>query len=273
VVFRHTGVHQFARAIHHPLGETRVKIHVMSDLHVEFLDFAPPQVGANVVVLAGDIYSEHHGIAWARRAFATTQIVYVFGNHEFYKADYDAVLDRSRLEAAKLDVHLLECDEVRIDGVRFLGSTLWTDFEIDQTSPGIPSFPMWYANQNMSDFRLIRYRGRRLGSETTREFHQNSRRWLKERLAEPFSGRTVVVTHHLPHRDSINPRFHRDPLNPAFASHMPELVRAPVDLWIHGHTHCSCDYVTGETRVLCNPRGYGPYDINPNFDEALAIEL
>lgn len=67
--------------------------------------------------------------------------------------------------------------------------------------------------------------------------------------------------------------FHDSPLNPAFASHMPELVRKPVDLWVHGHTHCSVDYVTDGTRVLCNPRGYGPHDLNPKFAPDLVVEL
>lgn len=86
------------------------------------------------------------------------------------------------------------------------------------------------------------------------------------------SGKTVVVTHHLPHRRSINPMFDHHPLNPAFASHMPDLVCAPVDLWIHGHTHCSVDYTTDGTRVLCNPRGYGPHDLNPKFEPGLVVE-
>jgi hypothetical protein len=125
----------------------------------------------------------------------------------------------------------------------------------------------------MADFRLIRYRGGVLRAEISRELHQNARRWLSDRLDEPFDGRTVVVTHHLPHRRSIHPMFQGNPLNPAFASHMPELVRSPVDLWIHGHTHCSADYVTDGTQVLCNPRGYGPHDLNPKFEPSFVVEV
>ena len=182
-------------------------------------------------------------------------------------------LERSRNEAINLGIDLLECDQVVIDGVRFLGTTLWTDFEIDEPSPGIPSFAMWYANQNMADFRLIRYRGGLLHCEATREFHRESRRWLSARLDESFDGKTLVVTHHLPRRRSIHRMFDRHPLNPAFASHLPELVRSPVDLWTHGHTHCSCDYVTDGTRVLCNPRGYGPANFNRQFDPQLIAQI
>jgi predicted phosphodiesterase len=248
-------------------------IRIMSDLHVEFFDFEPTPMTADVVVLAGDILTEHYGITWARKAFPNKPIVYVMGNHEFYEAHYERVLERARTEAADLEIHLLEKDQVVIEGVRFLGTTLWTDFAVEEPEH-TANFAMWYADRSMSDFSLIRYRGRMLHAEDTRELHLEARAWLTDRLAEPFEGKTVVVTHHLPHRASIDRQFHRNPLNPAFASHLPELVRPPVDLWIHGHTHCSCDYEPVEgTRVLCNPRGYGPSDLNDQFNQYLVVEI
>ena len=228
---------------------------------------------ADVVVLAGDILTEHYGLQWARMRFPGMPIVYVMGNHEYYDAHYERVLDRAREEAAMQQIHLLERDQAIIDGVRFLGTTLWTDFEVE-VPERTANFSMWYADRSMSDFGLIRYRGRMLHAEDTRELHHESRAWLTDRLAEPFDGKTVVVTHHLPLRASIDAQFHRHPLNPAFASHMPELVRPPVDMWIHGHTHCSCDYATEDgTRVLCNPRGYGPSDLNEEFNQYLVVEV
>lgn len=247
-------------------------IRVMSDLHIEFFDFQPTEMPVDVVVLAGDVLTEHYGLRWAREKFPSTPIVYVMGNHEYYDAHHEQVLERSRKDAAKLGIHLLECDQVVIDGVRFLGTTLWTDFEIEE--PLLPrSIAFRYANGSMSDFSLIRYRGGMLSAEATREFHRESRRWLTEKLAEPFNGKTVVVTHHLPHKFSIDRQFHRHPLNPAFASDLSALVRPPVSLWIHGHTHCSCDYEVEGTRVLCNPRGYGPSDLNDAFNERLVVEV
>lgn len=245
----------------------------MSDLHVEFFDFHPIEVPADVVVLAGDILIEHRGLAWARKAFPGKPIIYVMGNHEYYEGDYERVLERARDEAAKQQIHLLEQDQVVIDGVRFLGTTLWTDFEIEEPLHAA-GFSIWYANRAMMDFRIIRHRGRLLRAEDTREFHRTARAWLTARLEEPFDGKTVIVTHHLPHKGSIDPQFHQHPLNPAFASHLSDLVAPPVSLWIHGHTHCSCDYSPTEgTRVLCNPRGYGPADLNPRFDQSLVIEV
>lgn len=208
-------------------------IRVMSDLHIEFFDFEPTEVPADVVVLAGDILTEHYGLAWARKTFRDMPIVYTMGNHEYYDAHYERVLERARKEAADLGIHLLENDQAVIDGVRFLGATLWTDFAVEEPEH-TASFSMWYADQRMTDFSIIRYRGGMLSPQATRELHHASRHWLTERLAEPFDGKTVVVTHHLPHKGSINRQFHRDPLNGAFASHLPELVRPPVDLWIHG---------------------------------------
>lgn len=245
----------------------------MSDLHLEFFNLDLTDVPADVLVLAGDISIGHEGLRWARARLPRIPIIYVMGNHEYYNGQYECVLDEARAAAARLGVHLLEREEVRLDGVRFLGTTLWTDFEIEE--PALPrAIAYQYANRSMNDFRTIRYGDRMLRAQDTRELHIESRTWLANRLAESFGGRTVVVTHHLPHRLSINPRFARDPLNPAFASHLPELVRAPVALWLHGHTHCSCDYTTdAETRVLCNPRGYGPADLNEAFDSQLVVEV
>jgi predicted phosphodiesterase len=250
-----------------------MKIRVMSDLHIEFFDFEPIEVPADIVVLAGDILTEHYGLQWARTRFPDLPIVYVMGNHEFYDAHYQRVLDRAREEAGKQRIHLLEKDQVIIGGVRFLGTTLWTDFEVEE--PLLPrSMAYRYANGSMTDFSIIRYDSHLLSAQDSREFHLAARAWLTDRLAEPFEGKTVVVTHHLPHRSSIDAQFHRHPLNPAFASHMPELVRPPVDLWIHGHTHCSCDYEPIEgTRGVCNPRGYGPSDLNEEFNQYLVVEV
>jgi len=250
-----------------------MKLRVLSDLHIEFMSFEPPAAQADVIVLAGDILPEHYGLRWARETFPNTPIVYVAGNHEFYDAHYETVLDRCRSEAAELGVHFLERDSVVIDGVRFLGTTLWTDFEVE-LSRGFPAeLAMRVADQRINDFRLILYRDGLLHAETTRQFHLESRRWLEEELARPFDGKTVVVTHHLPHRASIHPMFHGDVLNAAFASHLPHLVRPPVDLWIHGHTHCSCDYDVFGMRVVCNPRGYGPADFNKDFNPTLVVEI
>jgi hypothetical protein len=112
--------------------------------------------------------------------------------------------------------------------------------------------------------------------------HRSTRNWLEQRLSEAFSGPTVVVTHHLPHRKSVAARYAFDPLTPGFASNLPESLIARADLWLHGHTHDSYDYVIEDgsrhARVVCNPRGY-PLDRhcsrfeNGAFDPALLLEI
>jgi Icc-related predicted phosphoesterase len=119
----------------------------------------------------------------------------------------------------------------------------------------------------MNDFRLIRYgEGRRFHPADARAIHLAQVRWLRANLAEEFVESTVVVTHHLPHRRSIHPKYNGSDLNPSFASDLSDLMGPPVSLWIHGHTHESFDYVVNGTRVVCNPCGYIPMELNPAFD-------
>ncbi|MEW8692247.1 MAG: hypothetical protein AB2535_14320 [Candidatus Thiodiazotropha endolucinida] len=104
--------------------------------------------------------------------------------------------------------------------------------------------------------------------------HEASRDWLAIMLAEPFDGRTVVVTHHAPSSQSVHPRYARDLLTPAFASNMENLMDSNrAALWIHGHTHDSFDYEIYETRVVCNPRGYSPEALNPDFRPDCVVDI
>ncbi|MCS6946384.1 MAG: hypothetical protein NZM12_02070, partial [Steroidobacteraceae bacterium] len=169
--------------------------------------------------------------------------------------------------------HFLDCDAVEIGGVRFLGATLWTDFALYGGKPLEIARAMGIAERVMYDYRVIRQGAHRLTPLDTREIHLQQVSWLRARLAEPFAGPTVVVTHHLPHRLSVHRRFGADVLNPSFASDLDDIVRAPVSLWVHGHTHESMDYVVNGTRVLCNPRGYLPQEPNTRFDERGIVEL
>lgn len=130
------------------------------------------------------------------------------------------------------------------------------------------------AEYGMNDFRIIRFADQgRLRPLHVRQIHFEQVRWLNERLAAPASVPTVVVTHHLPHPRSIHPRFEGDAYTPAFASDLGWLVRPPVTLWIHGHTHASMDYAVNGTRVVCNPRGYILYEPNHDFDPLLTVTV
>jgi hypothetical protein len=125
----------------------------------------------------------------------------------------------------------------------------------------------------MNDFHVIRYAGRGFHPADAREIHAERVRWLRATLADTFSGTTVVVTHHLPLRQSIHPRYSQSDLNAAFASDLGDMMGPPVSLWVHGHTHESFDYVVNGTRVVCNPRGYFPMELNAAFKPMLTLDV
>ncbi len=250
------------------------RFRVFSDLHLEFCDWTPPPAPADAILLAGDIAVGTHGIEWARRQFADKPIVYVPGNHEFYGARLPEALEALRSAANRCDIHFLDGDECTLDGVRFLGATLWTDYALYGSAKAQLARAMAEAKHHMNDFRMISWTdGSRFTPELVREMHLTRAQWLADKLAEPFAGPTVVITHHLPHLLSIHPKYEGTALNPCFASDLDHLVRAPVTLWVHGHTHESIDYVVNGTRVVCNPRGYLPEEPNPAFDPQGVVEL
>jgi predicted phosphodiesterase len=261
-----------------------MKIRILSDLHLEFAPFQPPSVHADVVVLAGDINLGTKGVEWAKQAFAGQTVIYVAGNHEFYRHHWLKLLDELHAAAAGSNVIFLEDEAAIIDGVRFVGSTLWTDFNLfgsDQRHSA-----MLAAAEQMNDFKKIRaprlkpgFRddySKLLPLQTAQRF-QASRDFLAASLRIDPSCRTVVVTHHLPLAASVPVRFEKMILSAAYASDLTDLVEdgAP-DLWIHGHTHDSFSYTAATTRVVCNPRGYrlssGSFE-NKRFDPGLVVEL
>ena len=256
-----------------------MKIRVLSDLHLEFSNWSPPPCDEDVVVLAGDVHEGRAGIAWARKYFRDKPVLYIPGNHEYYGRDLDELREGLRASGRAHDVHVLDGDEVIVDGVRFLGATLWTDFEIGGCEPKTVEAAMRRCQEGMADFQIIRRWGSSLRPEDTREIHQAQRDWLRRALmgytalGEGFTGPTVVATHHAPCARSIAPRFAGDPLNPAFCSDLTDLIGPRIALWIHGHMHQSHDYIECGTRVVCNPRGYLPLEPNPDFDPKLIIEV
>ncbi len=256
-----------------------MKIRVLSDLHLEFSGWHPPLCDEDVVVLAGDVAEGRAGIAWARKYFHDKPVLYIPGNHEYYGRDIDELREGLRERGRTHNVHVLDGDEIVISGVRFLGATLWTDFELNGSEPKTVETAMRCCQEGMTDFKVIRRWGSSLRPEDTREIHQAQRDWLRRALmgytalGEGFTGPTVVATHHAPCARSIAPQFVGDTLNPAFASDVTDLMGPQVSLWIHGHMHNSSDYVERGTRVVCNPRGYMPLEPNPDFDPMLIVEV
>lgn len=251
-----------------------MKLRILSDLHLEFDSFHAPHVDADVVVLAGDIHRGVDGLRWALETFADQPVVYVLGNHEFDDRDLELIY-QVKLEAEGTNVTVLERDSAEISGVRFLGCTLWTDFELFGMERLVPD--MQLADEMIRDFMCTTVHGKRFTAERSREKHQASRAWLKRELERQSSFPVVVITHHAPHPSSVPSQFRTDPLSAAFVSDLrPLMGRSKV--WIHGHTHASFDYKVQGTRVVCNARGYpvkgapGLHE-NASFDPRFVIEV
>jgi predicted phosphodiesterase len=250
-----------------------VRIHVLSDLHLERQAFSSPDVDADLVILAGDIATGTGGVEWARSWAHERPVLYVAGNHEFYGHSTPGLLEQLRGAADGSRVDVLENGEAIIGGVRFLGCTLWTDFDFDGPERRAQSMAM--CERLVNDYGQIEYgpAGRPLAARDTLAIHESSRRWLDERLAIGHDGPTVVITHHAPliRFKPSNPVLRA--LGGAFASDLTDMMSDDrVALWIFGHTHRSVDLERGGTRVLSNPRGY-PHQPVDGFDPALVVEL
>lgn len=251
-----------------------MKLHVLSDLHLEFSTFEPPTTDADVVVLAGDVAQGNKGVYWARQTFPNSHIIFVPGNHEYYGSRRPETLRLLRVAGTQASVQVLDDDQWILDGVRFLGTTLWTDFEY--FGPEMKNIAMEEGKLRLNDFRIIDEEDElRFSPARSIELHEKSLAWLTTKLAEPFDGQTVVITHHLPSVKSVAARFVDTPLSACFVSHLDHLF-GKMDLWIHGHTHDNSDYVANGTRVICNPRGYVTSHRsveNGDFKPSLVIEV
>ena len=248
-----------------------MRLRVLSDLHLEFGDSDLPDADADVVVLAGDIHMGRAGRKWIRQQFAGKPVIYVLGNHEFYRHAIPELTEILKRDTDGSHIHVLENSAVELGGVTFLGCTLWTDFRLARDR----EYAMRSAEDIMSDYQVIQASAehRPLRPEDTARLHLESVGWLRRELAKQDPARTIVVTHHAPSARSIPPYHAGSPLNAAFASNLDAFVEASrVPLWIHGHTHHNVDYIIGSTRVLSNQRGY-PDQLAPGFDPGLVVEL
>lgn len=247
-----------------------MKIHLLSDLHIEFAGFEIPATDAEVIVLAGDIGVGLGGLEWLHKLKIQKPVIYVPGNHEFYGHDI-SLIDELQKQAAP-NVHVLNNQSVIIEGVRFLGSTLWTDFDFFRDMD--KTLVTEHASANTADFSAIHCGDKLFTPMDAMALHQQSREWLEQELKQGFQGRTVVVSHHAPSPSSVHPRFAQDLLTPAFVSDLENLMGVQhASLWLHGHMHDTFDYHINGTRVVCNPRGYLPYEADNGFLPDLLLDV
>lgn len=252
-----------------------MKLNILSDLHLGQGALAVPDTDADVVILAGDIARPPEALAWA--ASLRKPVLYVPGNHEFYGSTIDGTLATLARLCAGTNVRLLDDEAVELSGVRFVGSTLWTDFML--FGADLRERAMQEGQRFLRDFSRIRStddaRSPFTPADSAARFAMHSA-FLADTLATPFAGSTVVVTHHAPSPRSIHPRFRDSLLNACFISNLEHLLDGErACLWVHGHTHDSFDYAVNGTRVVCNPRGYAKDGINENgrFDPDLVIDV
>lgn len=241
-----------------------MNVQILSDLHFEFHRDAGASfvagldpTGTDVLVLAGDI-AVGDGIGQALDLFAArypdASIVYVHGNHEYYGTTREHAAEVTRAACARNEnVHWLEQSVVETRGARIVGATLW-----------FPRDPEVYPMRGfLNDFHQIR------GFETWNEQVNAESVQFLEREIRPGD---IVVTHHLPAKACVDDKFKDEPFNAFFLCDVEPILRAKrPQLWIHGHTHESVDVTLGETRIVCNPFGYVPRELNPRFREDLRI--
>ena len=267
-----------------------MKIKLVSDLHLEFSDINIQNTdNCDVLILGGDICvaqdlhdhpelvnsSDQAAIAagtglgrrqqaaqryrdfFKRCSFQFPHVIYIAGNHEFYNGKFFAGIDYLREECAKYpNVYFLENDTKIIDDVTFVGATLWTDM-----NKGDP-LTMHAIEGMMNDFRIIRNDKRSFAPMSARDVadrHARTLQYFRTILAEQHDRKFVVVGHHTPSFQSCHPMYGNDTLmNGGYHSDLSEFIldHPQIKLWTHGHTHHPFDYKIGETRIVCNPRGY-----------------
>ena len=290
-----------------------MRLQLLSDLHLErHPDFVPQAAaGADVLVLAGDIGSYQAGSLLQDDDFGLARfsplrsgspwrhVLYLPGNHEYDGLDFDTAHARLRDICGRLGLTWLERETVALDGVRFVGTTLWSDFDALAMAPQASvSGTTDEANDSRltrqlrqrekafraADFYLRKYSALRDGqpmlAASLREHALVCQQWLRDALAAPFDGATVVVTHFAPSLRSADPRYGITPGTAGFCNALDELLPF-AQLWLHGHLHSPSDYVAQgveasrpwRCRVVANPLGYAAKGEQAGFDPWLGIDV
>jgi predicted phosphodiesterase len=284
-----------------------MKIKLVSDLHLEFSDcFINNNDNCDVLILGGDImiaqdlhdhpetdYGMYSDVALEglgrrqrtaqrfrdflkRCSFQFPHVIYIMGNHEFYNGKFYAGIDYMRDEIAKYpNIYMLEGDTKIIDDVVFVGGTLWTN--MNKRDP----LTMHAIEGMMNDFRIIRNDKRNYATMSALDVairHDKTLAYIKHVVQENKDKRCVVVGHHSPSFQSVHPTYaHETLMNGGYHSDLSEFIldHPQIKLWTHGHTHHPFDYMIGETRIVCNPRGYENegYSEDTGWDPEKVIEV
>lgn len=263
-----------------------MKLALASDLHLEFGDInLTNDEDADVLILSGDIMiaqdlhdhpepinpvvnlgkrqesAQRFRDFLKRCSFQFPHVIYIAGNHEFYHGKFHGSLVDLRNECAKFpNVYFMENDLKVIDGVNFIGCTLWTDM-----NKGDP-LTLHSVGDMMNDYRTIREDSKgytRLRPAHTMDRHRRSVEYIRTVIEGKFDEKFVVVGHMAPSKLSTHPMYANDTLmNGAYSSDLSDFIldHPQIKVWTHGHTHHNFDYMLGSTRIVCNPRGYIGYE-------------
>ena len=284
-----------------------MKIQLLSDLHLEaHPHWVPtPAPGADLLVLAGDIGSYQSGSSLTDTDFGLarfsprlgwpTPVLFVPGNHEYDALDFDVAHQRLQGTCERLGITWLE-REVLVwpsapgpatqRAVRFVGTTLWSDFDAlapTSASSSTPASGLLAQQLKSRDkaFRAANYYlkktgGSRLGvpmlAPDMREQALVCQQWLTQALAQPFDGTTVVVTHFAPSLLSADPRYGLTPGTAGFCNALDALL-PQAQLWLHGHLHAPSDYHAHGCHVVANPLGYARKNEQAAFKPGLCIDI
>jgi predicted phosphodiesterase len=290
-----------------------MNIQLLSDLHLESNPTFMPRVatGADVLVLAGDIGSYQTGSALSLAGDADfglarfsprngwpTPVLFVPGNHEYDGLDFDEAHARLQETCARLGITWLEREVLQLGAVRFVGTTLWTDFDALGPLAGQPipdplkdKIPAHFSHPNSQFTRQLKARdkayraanyylrkamttrhGEAWLAQGLREQALQCQDWLRQALATPFDGSTVVVTHFAPSLHSADPRYGQVPGTAGFCNALDALL-PQAQLWLHGHLHCPSDYRLNGCRVVANPLGYAHKHEQRTFKPTELIRL
>ncbi len=276
-----------------------MKVNVISDLHLEFDDLELP--GGDVLILSGDVCEaknlkagsyDPNGIMFdfeqaSRRpdryirffkeeCAKYRHVIYVMGNHEHYGFRFDKTYSQLLLNLPD-NVRLLEKESTEIDGVLFIGATLWTD-----CNKGDP-ITMMQLRSSMNDYRVVQnfYKDKgqyfKLIPEFTYSEHRQTLKYFESVLQQNPDRPVVVVTHHSPSKQSIKPKYQTDyHMNGGYSSDLEKFIldHPQIKVWTHGHTHDTFDYMIGQCRIICNPRGYVGYEERAQeFDPTVGFDI
>ena len=261
-----------------------MKFALASDVHLEFGQLEIKNTKkADVLILSGDILvanklgrvdntvnivgegtqSDRYHKFMKQACSEFSHVIYVMGNHEHYYGDFEQSANIIRDAFSYLpNLHFLEKSIFVLDGVTFIGGTLWTDFNKRDT------VTMSVCEQSMNDFHIVRNGPHKLSPRAAYEDHHDMLAYIRSAIELNPTGKFVIVGHHAPSKQSIHQRYaHESHINGAYSSDLEYLMHEfpQIKIWTHGHTHYPFDYKVNKTRVICNPRGYIGHEWSAEF--------